>query len=38
MALAMVIAPGIGGDLNTETVIDLGVYQRHIDRQNRERR
>ena len=34
-AAAMAIAAGIGGDVATETVIDLGVYQRHIDRQNR---
>ena len=33
-AAAVAIAAGIGGDLDTETVIDLGVYQRHIDRQN----
>ena len=35
---ALAVAAGVGGDLNTETVIDLGVYQRHIDRQNRGRR
>lgn len=35
---ALAVASGIGGDLNTETVIDLGVYQRHIDRQHRGRR
>ena len=35
---ALAVAAGIGGDLSTETVIDLGVYQRHIDRQHRERR
>ena len=34
---ALAVAAGMG-DLNTETVIDLGVYQRHIDRQHRERR
>ena len=37
-AAALAIASAIGGDLNTETVIDLSVYQRHIDRQNRGRR
>ena len=31
---ALAIASGIG-DLYTETVIDLEVYQRHIDQQNR---
>ena len=36
-AAALAIAAGIGGDLNTETVIDLSVYQRHIDQQNRNR-
>ena len=35
---ALVIAAGIGGNPDSETVIDLGVYQRHIDRQNRSRR
>ena len=35
---ARAIAAGIGGELNTETVIDLGVYQRHIDQQQRQRR
>ena len=34
---ARAIAAGIGGELNTETVIDLGVYQRHIDQQHRNR-
>ena len=34
-ALALAVASSIGGDVATETVIDLGVYQRHIDRQNR---
>ena len=35
---ALAVASGIGGDLNTESVIDLGVYQRHIDLQHRRRR
>ena len=30
---ALAIASGIGATPNTDTVIDLGVYQRHIDRQ-----
>ena len=37
-ATALAVAAGIGGELNTEAVIDLGVGQRHIDRQNRNRR
>jgi transposase len=32
-AAAVAIASDIGSDLATETVIDLGVYQKHIDRQ-----
>ena len=36
-AAALAVASGIGDDPNRETVIDLGVYQRHIDRQNRTR-
>ena len=34
---ALAIAAGIGADMPTEPVIDLGVYQRHIDRQNQSR-
>lgn len=34
---ALAVASGMG-DVNTETMIDLGMYQRHIDRQHRERR
>ena len=37
-AKALAIAGDIGGHQTTEPVIDLGVYQRHIDRQNRSRR
>ena len=36
-AAALAIAAGIGATPSTETVIDLGVYQRHIDRQHRNR-
>ena len=36
-AAALAIAAGIGAEPNSETVIDLGVYQWHIDRQNRNR-
>ena len=36
-AAARAIAAGIGGDPSSETVVDLGVYQRHIDRQDRNR-
>ena len=32
---ALTIAAGISATVSTEPVIDLGVYQRHIDRQNR---
>ena len=35
---ALAIATGIGDTPNLEPVIDLGVYQRHIDRQNQRRR
>ena len=35
---ALAVAAGIGNIQTSETVIDLGVYQRHIDRQHRERR
>ena len=35
---ALAIAVGIGATPSTETVIDLGVYQRHIDQQQRRRR
>ena len=34
---AWAIAAGIGATPNTETVIDLGVYQRHIDQKHRNR-
>lgn len=38
-AAALAIAADIGGSVaEAEPVIDLGVYQRHIDRQNRGRR
>ena len=37
-APALAIAADIGNSQSSETVIDLGVYQRHIDRQNRRRR
>ena len=36
-AAALAIAAGIGADMCSEPVIDLGVYQRHIDRQNQSR-
>ena len=36
-AAALAIAAGIGGSRESEPVIDLGVYQRHIDRQNQSR-
>ena len=36
-AAALAIAAGIGVDMPTEPVIDPGVYQRHIDRQNQSR-
>ena len=36
---ALAIAADIGGSVpHGEPVIDLGVYQRHIDQQNRRRR
>ncbi len=35
---ALAVASGIGNIQSSETVIDLGVYQRHIDRQHRRRR
>ena len=37
-AAALAVASAIGNIQSSETVIDLGVYQRHIDRQNRGRR
>ena len=37
-AAALAVASGMGNIQSSETVIDLGVYQRHIDRQHRGRR
>ena len=36
-AAALAIAAGIGAGVSSEPVVDLGVYQRHIDRQNQSR-
>ena len=36
-AAALAIAADIGGTVRPEPVIDLGIYQRHIDRQNQGR-
>ena len=37
-AAALAIAADIGGTVRPEPVIDLGIYQRHIDQQNQRRR